>query len=246
MKTLFLAFFIAASAFASLSARESPLERFKMAGDTYAKNDFEAAKTLYESLLAENRVNAELLYNLGNTYFRLGRPGKALVYFERASRLAPNDSDIRQNISFLRQTIREPEEPFGSVVINLLSGVMPLNTLLLITSVLFFITSLTFALFMLKKKRAALYGAIGATSLLILSGGLLAVKIEHEILSRWAIVISGPAEVRNGPGALNSVGFSLSEGRKVQILSKNNEWFALSLNTEGFKGWLEKKYLEEI
>ena len=65
--------------------------------------------------------------------------------------------------------------------------------------------------------------------------GWLAIKIESEVLTRDAIVVSGPADVRNGPGMENSVGFSLPEGRKVVILGAKDDWSAIGLKSEGQK-----------
>ena len=37
-------------------------------------------------------------YNLANAYFKVGRYGKAILYYNRALRLAPGDAEIRYNL----------------------------------------------------------------------------------------------------------------------------------------------------
>jgi hypothetical protein len=54
---------------------------------------------------------ASTLYNQGNTYARAGKPGLAVLNYERAKLLAPNDPDIDANLRHLRDTIGLPPAP---------------------------------------------------------------------------------------------------------------------------------------
>ena len=46
--------------------------------------------------------SADGLYNLGNSYARAGKPGLAVLSYERAALLAPNDPDINANLAYVR------------------------------------------------------------------------------------------------------------------------------------------------
>src|SRR5271165_5453454 len=46
------------------------------------------------------------LYNLANSYARAGKPGLAVLNYERARLLAPNDPDIQANLRFVRASSR--------------------------------------------------------------------------------------------------------------------------------------------
>jgi hypothetical protein len=48
------------------------------------------------------------LYNLANSYARAGKPGLAVLNYERAQLLAPNDADIEANLNLVRQSARLP------------------------------------------------------------------------------------------------------------------------------------------
>jgi len=50
-------------------------------------------------------------YNVGTTYYRLGRPGAALAYFEKANRLSPHDAEIRHNMALARKSVEEVTGP---------------------------------------------------------------------------------------------------------------------------------------
>jgi hypothetical protein len=60
---------------------------------------------------SQPRYSAAGLYNLANSYARAGKSGLAVLNYERASLLAPNDADIEANLAFVRTSARVPNEP---------------------------------------------------------------------------------------------------------------------------------------
>ena len=58
--------------------------------------------------------SAAELYNLGNSYARAGKPGMAILNYERAGLLAPNDSDIEANLRYVQASARLPLESRGA------------------------------------------------------------------------------------------------------------------------------------
>src|SRR5271165_2579987 len=62
---------------------------------------------------AQPGYSAAALYNLGNSYARAGKPGLAVLNYERASLLAPNDPDIAANLRFVRASSHLPSESTG-------------------------------------------------------------------------------------------------------------------------------------
>ena len=55
---------------------------------------------------AEPGYSAAALYNLGNAYARAGKPGLAVLNYERAALLAPDDPDIAANLHFVQRAAR--------------------------------------------------------------------------------------------------------------------------------------------
>ncbi len=51
------------------------------------------------------------LFNLGNRYARAGKTGLAVLNYERASLLAPDDPDIEANLELVRRSVALPVEP---------------------------------------------------------------------------------------------------------------------------------------
>ena len=74
----------------------------KTKGDSaYIKEDYTAAIQIYEALL-KNGEAAEVYYNLGNSYYKIGEIAKAVLNYERALLLQPGNSDIRANLEVAR------------------------------------------------------------------------------------------------------------------------------------------------
>jgi hypothetical protein len=59
------------------------------------------------------RYSADGLYNLANAYARAGKPGLAVLNYERAALLAPDDADIDANLEYVRGSQHLPAEPRG-------------------------------------------------------------------------------------------------------------------------------------
>jgi tetratricopeptide (TPR) repeat protein len=227
-------------------APTGPLTDFTAANALYTAGDFRGAITAYESLRTQNETNAELYYNLGCAYYRDRQIGRALVNFERAVRLAPRDTDIRHNRAFLREQAGEPKPGFAATFLEYINSLLTLNGLTLFVSVLFIGMIACVMCYLFGRNPWYALAAAGLFLCLIPSAGWLYLKIDAEVLSHPAILIAGPAEVRNGPGTDNSVGFTLPEGRHVQILGTQDTWTAIGLPADGLRGWIETKYLEQI
>ena len=53
-------------------------ELWQEANDAYRRKDYGTAVSLYEKLIANEAVSADLYYNMGNACYRLNRLGEAL------------------------------------------------------------------------------------------------------------------------------------------------------------------------
>lgn len=82
---------------------------FRRGNETYEAEQFEEAIQYYEAILAEGIENGHVYFNLANAYFRTGDFGRAVLYFEKARRLAPRDHDIQHNLAYTRTFLIDKE-----------------------------------------------------------------------------------------------------------------------------------------
>lgn len=59
---------------------------------------------------SQPQYSADGLYNLANAYARAGKPGLAVLNYERAALLAPEDPDIRANLEHVRAAAHLPAQ----------------------------------------------------------------------------------------------------------------------------------------
>lgn len=93
------------------------------ADSAYVNDDFLTAASLYSQALDSLGPSAERYYNLGNAYYRLERPGMAIVNYERALRLDPNNSDIRENLEFVNSRLTDRIEASDSFVSDTMDSI---------------------------------------------------------------------------------------------------------------------------
>lgn len=79
-------------------ANELPADKYVEANQLYRQ-----AADKYETVLRESGLrNGEILYNLGNIYFKLDDLGNAILNYRRAERFLPNDAKLQQNLAVAR------------------------------------------------------------------------------------------------------------------------------------------------
>ena len=84
------------------AADAPPPKAFDDAARAYDAGKFSEAREDYESLVSAGNYSANLFYDLGNCWFRLGEPGKAILNYERALALEPGHPEARANAAFVR------------------------------------------------------------------------------------------------------------------------------------------------
>ncbi len=112
---------------ATFAAGEAPMAI--QADSAYNARDFNAAVRLYHQAVNNDGPSATVYYNLGNAYYRIGKPGRAVIYYERALSLDPSLSDARTNLDFVSTMILDKPEDDSSFLGNLhesiVAGISP-------------------------------------------------------------------------------------------------------------------------
>jgi hypothetical protein len=182
------------------------------------------------------------LYNLGNSYARMGKPGMAILNYERASLLAPGDPDVQANLRFVRESAHLPAEipdcfdriagiasPFWFSWIGVL-GLATVGASLIAAQ--------------LSSRRRLM---LGAATLLGLSMVGLTLSNAFVLWPRLhqGVVIAAATPVRVSPVPMGDPLFSLPEGEKVRITAEH-DGFALVETRTGRTGWISDSNLAPI
>ncbi len=217
---------------------------FARANALYEQQRYDSALALYSRIQDAGIVNGDLYYNMGNAYYRHNKIGMAILYYEKARALQPNDPDILANIRFANRNIidraPEPERTFFDAVIWKLHTALSLQTQLWALLALLFALSGLFALWLFASRNARLW-LIYTGSLLFVLTVFLAVsagyKIHRKERVQYAIVLEKSIEAKNQPNG-TTVLFAVHEGTKFRIRSRSGNWALVSL-PNGVSGWVE-------
>jgi tetratricopeptide (TPR) repeat protein len=230
---------------------QSPEELYVKANASYENEDYEKAASLYENLIKFDKVSAEVFYNLGNSYFKSKKIGKAIVNYRRALRLAPADSDARGNLSLARSmTVDKIERPDKGILVRIILApytAMNINYLTVLVSLLYLaiVTFLAVSIFFASKRKVLFYVVWIFAVALIISLIFLTIKIHDENFIKHAVVISEKVDVRSGPKEDYLLQFTLHEGAEVRLVKESQGWYEIGLSRD-LRGWLPKDSVEVI
>ena len=217
--------------------------QLELATQAYDKGDFYQSVKIYEELIATGLENGHLYYNLGNAYFRLEEPGKAMAAYLAAKRLLPRDPDIKANLSYVHSQIKDNldyESDAGLLnVIAFWQDSFTPKEIFEAFLVFWCLGFLSLGAFLWKRELKLLkqggIGLLGASALIFTA---FLISLNQDAI--WGAVSANSAAVRSGPGELNTQVFELHSGAPIKISDEENDWFLIGLS-DGKKGWIAKK-----
>jgi len=219
----------------------------------YAKANYKAAVESYQKILNDGYQSKAVYFNLGNAHYKLGEIPSALLYYEKARKLAPGDDDINFNIQFanLKTTDKIDEAPqlflvnwWHSIIL-----VASVNTLATI-SILFFLAGfglLAYYLFAqsISLKKASFYSGIVIIILGLFSTFIAGRQTAYFESHHEAIVFSPSVTAKSGPDNNAKNLFVIHDGTKVTVVENNSGWIKIRL-LNGSEGWINLSDAKEI
>ncbi len=219
----------------------------KAAETAYVAEQYDKAIEIYESVLKSYGDSYELYYNLGNSYFKIGKMAPAILNYERALLIKPGDGDIRFNLEMAKQQTDkiEPLQDFFlkkwfRSVQNLI-GVDSWAAVGIVSFVLFICCLILFffSKWMRLKKLGFYMGIL--LFIAVVFANIFAYNQREELLNRrGAIVFSPTVTVKSTPDNSGTDLFVLHEGTKVFIRNSVGDWNEIVLE-DGNIGWINKK-----
>ena len=235
-------------------AQSQDVSRIFQAGNQYyAQNNYTAAIEQYRKILESGVVSDVVFYNLANSHFKNNQLGSAILFYEKAQRLAPHDSEITENLNFARTRIadkvEQPPEGFLVSLARRITNWLPLDTETALAAVFFFAANAAFALFWLDVipglSRLAVYASIAFLVLFLILGTSNLLRIYWQETVQEGVVLVEKVDVLSGPASDSPILFSVHEGLKVRIENDLPDWVQISLEN-GWNGWVKKEALGEI
>ena len=183
--------------------------------------------------------SADGLYNLANSYARAGRPGLAVLSYERAALLAPDDPDINANLANVRAAAHvsiKPRNRFARLV------EVPSPT----TAAWLGVLGIALVGIGLVARRVAPRFVWIPGSGLLLGGALIALAVSNAMLL-WprmheAVVLVDQTAARVAPAPMGDTAFVLREAESVTMTAEH-EYFILIRTGGGRSGCVARASL---
>jgi tetratricopeptide (TPR) repeat protein len=234
-------------------AQSVPATLFAKANAEVAAGNHVAAIHTYEDLLGSGVRSAAVCYNLGNAYLAQHEVGKAILYYERAARLAPFDADITHNLAAANTQIKDDIAPISRFFLirwlkwvrNLISS----DGWAIIGLLCIVVFGVGMCVWLLgtsrqQKRNGFVYGLVA----LVIS--ILPFWCAYELLtienhSGFAIILLPETTLRTAADTESPEIMALHEGLKVELLDNTQDWYKIEL-PNGEQGWILAGTVAEI
>jgi tetratricopeptide (TPR) repeat protein len=233
----------------------------------YGENRYADAVDAFQRVADLGYGSANLYYNLGDAWFKLGqqniassgRPfaggelGKAIVNYRRALRLNPAMEDARYNLDIARDYTNDTEPLPVSFIASLWRSLRDMLTANGWTAIqlVMLATALAFALGYLLSRRVSLRKvcfavAVIAALICLLSTALaLSSRSAAEKHETAVVVCSDTTPVHASPDSASKIIRQPSQGVTVGIVREHDGWTEISF-ADGEKGWIRTNLIETV
>ena len=250
LKLIFIGVIFTAGIVSATSVQDS---LFRAGNEHYHNGQYEEALDTYHQVIDLGYESPALYYNMGNCHYKLSHIGQAILFFERAKRLSPNDEDVRANLSMANLLVvdRIEEAPRFWLVSLSESIVLFLSKSTLLGFLLgTYLLAAVFFIFFITARQSLLRSVslrIG-TVCLILSAlflGIWAGRLHMEKTHVDAVLMASEADAMSSPSPTSEVLFTLHEGTKVRLDQHVNGWVEIILPDRKV-GWVKEDAVGRI
>lgn len=220
---------------------------FINAEQKYNEGLYHEAILTYTQILETRFESAEIYYNQGNSFFKINDLPSAILFYEKAKKLKPNDKDIQYNLNIANSRIIDNIENIPEIFLrvwwNNFYNMFSTNRWAKITIGLFIGFLIFFAVYLLSNRKIVkkIFFVIATFIFLttLFSFALSYQKYFYSVEQKEAIVFQPTVTVKSSPNR-NSVDlFVIHEGTKVYISDELDNWHEIRI-ANGSVGWLPK------
>ncbi len=217
----------------------------------YTDSRYVEARDLYLQARALGVDDPLLHYNLGTAQARTGQVGPAVASYLRAQRLAPRDQDVRRNLAWLRQNLKDLElanQKLPLFVAQIAAVVWGLSLdewgMLLVLA----LWGLGASIVWRWTRGASTWQhriLIGAAAAVVVTGAITSLRWHRERVRDEAVVIVASVDARSGPATSFPTLFEVHEGLALDVQARRDGWAKVSLGGD-WQGWIPAEAVEHV
>jgi tetratricopeptide (TPR) repeat protein len=210
-------------------------DTFEEANRAFAAGQYAESARGYQTVLKQNGYSAAVLFDLGNAELRLHKVGEAILEYERARWLAPQDPDIIANLRYARRQAGLAPVTEESWAEHLADALSP-NDWAWLASGALCISCAGLLGSRLRRHYRGYLTLLSAVSILILTVACLAVLLRSQQLDR-AILAAKDTPALLSPFAGARTAYEFSGGQMVDV-ERTHGGFDFVRDVGGHSGWV--------
>lgn len=240
---LIMAFMICISTFAS--AQNDAQAMWNSGNEAFSKGEWQSALEFYRNIENSGLQSSKLYYNIGNTFFKMGETGQAILYFERALKLDPSNQDAKNNLSIASQMVLDKIEDVPDFFIATWTHSLRDSMSADGWAVLTLLLAVIIAALLIAVRRTSSEGVRKSCfiiscilCIIIICTFLFSISNKTAVTNQENAIVTSPvSSVKSSPAEGGTSIFVLHEGTKVEILDNLGEWTKIEL-ADGRQGWI--------
>ena len=216
----------------------------------YAAGQFTESVQAYEEAVRHGDYSANLFYNLGNAYYRLGDRGRAILNYQRTLLLEPGHAEAAANLAFVRgrsfpEGDSRPPGAIAALRAALAGPGVDAYCWLAAGAGWLGLIGLSMAMF---RPRARIPGVVlatvGAVGCVLLVGIIYWLDGGLKSPQRAVVLADGTAALYAPADSAKTI-VRLPVGGEVHILSEQGAWDYVRL-ADGMRGWMPSDKLGRV
>ncbi len=236
-----------------LSAQENSDQLWEQANSYYTSAEYQKAISAYLQILNSGEESAKLYFNLGNAYYKAGDVNNAILNYERAKLLAPQDEDIDFNLRIANQfvvtSIEALPQPFFLRWKKSVINMYPADSWSVISVSAFVLFLILLGLYLFGRtvniRRLSFWTGVLAILISVFSFSFASAQKDDLNKRNHAIVFCPRVTVKSSPSQSGTDLFLIYEGLKVEVTDSLNRWKEIKL-ADGNEGWLPDSCIVKI
>ncbi len=237
----------------SQAATPSVRSIWDSANSDYINGDFSSAIEGYIAIEEQGLFSDKLYFNLANAYYKSDDLARAILYYQKALMISPNDKDIVYNLSVaqgqIKDQIDEIPELFFSKWVNSISHIFNCTGWTILSLIALIIALTSALLFLLSSSltlRKSGFGIGLLAAILCVVSTIYAHGERNEILNHnRGVIMSSSIAIKSSPDRSATDIFMLHSGTTVKIRREMDDWYEIVI-ADGKTGWIESKRVEQI
>ena len=203
-------------------------------------NEVYTNETLLQTV-NNNPNNSHAHYNLGTAYLKQKQIGKAIIHLEKAHLLKPRDLDIKHNLLIARESVIDNLNTEDSIfaLFNKSFKILTADEWIILCLIIIILSTW--------RLRRCINPILDHKVLITLNSILILITISQytKSLDNYVVIQENQAPLRESPSQTIDYTLLLDEGIKAKIIKNHKKWVKISFSN-GFSGWIEKKYTQKI